>query len=221
MAKTTICTVALAALGVTALGPVGCGGDNEPGRKELPQVEIPSDVADACDDTTPEGSSEWQMSFELCQVTTTGRPVAKREPCTEEDQQVCWKTCGPMNIGFKQLTCSGGAYVEDSQCIFDPHADFSCFAIPEPEDIHADCPTTEAEAPRHNDPCTLPPCRVCGGNSYEQTTGYRNASEGLLKPGYCVCRPAVIGDDGTELSAQKWQCATMGTAWPCPNGCGC
>jgi hypothetical protein len=218
MAKTTTCMVALA---VAALGPAGCGGDNVPGRKDPPRVEVPLGIADACKDTTPEGSSEWSLSFELCQVTTTGRPVAKREPCTEEDQQVCWKTCGPMNIGFKQLTCSGGAYVEDSQCIFDPHADFSCFAIPEPEDVHPDCPTTEAEAPRHNEACTLPPCRVCGGNTYEQTTGYRNSSEGLLKPGYCVCRPAVYAEDGTELSSQKWQCATMGTAWPCPNGCGC
>jgi hypothetical protein len=98
-----------------------------------------------------------------------------------------------MNIGFKELTCSGGAYAENSQCIFDPHGDFSCFAIPEPEDVHPDSPTTEAEAPRHNEGCTLPACTVCGAYAYEQTMPVRMR---MISRHLAVQRLLVAGSSG-------------------------
>ena len=217
MVKTTpISRMALVGLGGLWLGLTACGGENEPPVQEKPKLVV---EGASCEGTTAEVDSVWRQEHILCGITKTLVAIAKRVPCTPEDTQHCWKPCGPMNIGFKELTCQGGAYAENSMCDFDPHMDFSCFKIPRPEDVDPGCPTDEALAPRHNEACNLPPCTVCGGNTYEQTTGYRNSSEGLLKPGYCVCRPALNTSEG--VVTQKWQCATQGTAWPCPNGCGC
>jgi hypothetical protein len=214
-----ISRMALAGLGGLWLGLGACGGNNEIPTSEAPLLEIPDDISCEGARETPV-DSEWRQEHVLCGITTKLEAIAKRIPCTPEDPQSCWKTCGPNNIGFKELTCRGGAYAEDSMCDFDPNGDFSCYRIPDPEDVHPDCPTSEVFAPRHNEECSLPPCTVCGGNTYEQTTGYRNSSEGLMKPGYCICVPAIMDGD-VQVSPPKWKCATQGTAWPCPNGCGC
>jgi hypothetical protein len=219
MAKTTrISTITLVALGAAWLGLPACNGENAPSRRAV----LPIDT-DAGTDFGVAGapSREWNVAHPLCGVTKDNIPIAKNVPCAPEDTQHCYKTCGPYNLGFKEETCSGAAYAENSVCNFDPHVDYSCFKIPEPEDVDPGCPTDEAFAPRHNQPCTLLPCHVCGGNTNEQTTGYRDATAGALKVGFCVCRPAVVDASGTVTSIQKWACATMGTAWPCPNGFGC
>lgn len=211
-------TVAWVAVGVGLLGAAACNDDNEPSRNAYSHSSMfgiagmPEGIAGAY------SSTAWERQHFLCGVTSKGVTIAKNVPCTEKDPQTCYKTCGPYGIGYKQETCTGSAYAEDSMCNFWPLGNFSCFRIPEPDQVDPKCPKLETEAPRHGSPCDLEECHVCGGNSYEQTTGYRDQSQGLLKVGYCVCRPSV-DTDGTPV--KKWACATMGTAWPCPNGFGC
>jgi hypothetical protein len=219
MAKITpASTIALVTLGAAGLGLPACSGENVDPRQEPQRIEVPAESA--CDDATEDNDPEWVLDHVMCGITAEFEAIAKRVPCSNEDPQECWKSCGPDSIGFKKLTCTGGAYVED-MCEFDPNRDYSCFRIPLPDDVHPDCPTEEAFAPRHNEPCTIPPCQVCGGNIYEQTTGYRNSSEGLLKAGYCICRPPIRNEAGEVVTKQRWRCATQGVAWPCPGGCGC
>lgn len=216
MAKTNrnsaIVTVSLIACW---LGMPGCATENDPARQAPIKLEMPPEVELLASAGAPSGSPDWDSSHFLCGVTKTGATIGKGIPCTADDPQKCYKKCGPLNIGYKEETCAGAAYAENSMCNFDPLGNFSCYRIPEPEEVDPRCPKDEVLAPRHNDPCDLPPCIVCGGNTNEQTTGYRDASQGLLKVGFCVCKPAV-GE-----AKQKWACATMGTAWPCPNGFGC
>lgn len=225
MANTTpIPTTLWVALGAACLALGGCSGENVAPRGTPAELSVEPEVqCPATSDTSGVvlTSYQWRVDHPLCTSTNKPETIAKGVACTPEDPQHCWKTCGPYNVGFKELTCSGGAYVENSMCNFEPAADLSCFRIPDPEEVDPKCPVLEEEAPRHGDPCNLEPCHVCGGNSYAQTTGYRNQSQGLLKPGYCVCRPAVLDANGAVTVPQKWNCATMGTAWPCPNGCGC
>jgi hypothetical protein len=151
----------------------------------------------------------WTADHASCGISVGGCAVAICVPCTSTDQQLCYRTCGPVNSGFRAVTCSGGTYVEQPDCSFDPACDFSCFKLPDVAD--AACPTT---APTHGTPCSLPPCVVCGGTASSQTTGYLDAKRSA-KIGYCVCLPA------TATTTQKWSCATAGTAWPCPGHAGC
>jgi hypothetical protein len=154
-------------------------------------------------------ASDWLTRHTLCGITQAKEGVAKNIACVPEDQQLCYKTCGPTNSGFKSETCSGGIYVEQSDCSFDSACDFSCFTLPDVAD-----PVCPKSPPMHGGPCTLPPCVVCGGTSEAQTTGYLD-SKGSAKIGFCVCVPP------TETTTQKWSCATAGTAWPCPGNRGC
>lgn len=146
------------------------------------------------------GSSDENFS-PLCSdvpLTAAGVAPAKDEVCTASDTQFCYKTCGPLLIGYKSETCKNGKYVEQSGCSFPKAGDYSCYKIP--SQIDATCPTT---APQATKSCTVNPCVLCNvGDSYLD-------SSGDSKTGYCVCR-----------TSRTWSCAST-TAWPCPNGNGC
>ncbi len=172
----------------------------------------PATCTDAVTDAAAKAfacAPNWGCSHPLCGITMDGNAIAKGIACIPADQQLCYKTCGPMNVGFKSETCSGGVYAEQSDCSFDPVCDFSCFKLPDSAD--PTCPTTP---PTHGTACSLAPCVVCGGTTSGQTTGYLDSLRSA-KIGFCVCVPA------TATTTQKWSCATAGTIWPCPGNAGC
>jgi hypothetical protein len=133
--------------------------------------------------------------------------VAKSGPCAATDQQLCYKTCGPADTGFKSETCNAGTYTEGS-CTFPP-GDYTCEALP--TSIPAACPTTAPEAGSAQPACTVPACTVCGGynnaGTPTQTTGYLDSGANP-KVGYCICA-------GSTPATMHWSCAST-TAWPCP-----
>ena len=137
-------------------------------------------------------------------VTAAGAAPTKAGVCTATDTQVCYKSCGPQNTGFKSETCTTGAYQEQTGCSFPPDADYSCFKIPTTQD--ASCPTETITA---STACTLKACTACS-----DATGHYLDTGMNQKVGYCVC--PMPGASGTS----KWSCASS-TAWPCPTGKGC
>ncbi len=187
----------------------GTGGDSGDAGDGGSVVTCTDPQLDAATRSQYACASNWLCSHPLAGITLAGDTVAKGVACVAQDQQIAYKTCGPMNIGYKSETCSGGVYAEQSDCSFDPDCDFSCFKIPDTADTS--CPTT---APTHGTPCTVNPCIVCGGTKSGQTTGYLD-SKRSAKIGFCVCVPA------TATTTQKWSCATGGTIWPCPGNNGC
>jgi hypothetical protein len=122
--------------------------------------------------------------------------------CTGTD--VCYKNCGPQNIGRKSETCTASLIVEMDGCSFDPAGSFACYKIPTV--ANAACPagvTPQAsQACTVTDACTL--CNSTGGLA----AGMYMDSNAMAKTGFCVCVNS------------KWTCASN-TAWPCPNGAGC
>jgi hypothetical protein len=236
---TRVFTVALTALVAAWLGTAACSDSNQASMRTADTTSggapatTPSDTGGSAttggatssdvDGSTPTGGSgpvcptaEFAAQYPICGTNLAGTAIGKGVACVPEDVQLCYKTCGPEGIGVKSETCSGTAYVENSTCIWDPACDYSCYKLPEASD--AACPTA---APKHNDPCTLPPCVVCGGTASGQTTGYLDSTE-AAKSGFCICRPSVpsaTADSG--WTTQKWGCATAGTAWPCPGNLGC
>ena len=144
-----------------------------------------------------------------CGKTAAGDDIAKGGACTPADTQLCYKQCGPVNIGFKSETCGAAGY-DEGDCAFPASGNYSCFKIPT-----ADSSTCPADPPKHNDPCTLAACTVpCTGTACEMCglkAGYLD-SKGNPKTGYCVC---IAGANGN-----KWSCSSA-TAWPCPGGQGC
>jgi hypothetical protein len=144
----------------------------------------------------------------LCSVvppTAAGPAPTKNGVCTDSDTQLCYKSCGPNNVGFKYEMCTGGHYNEQSGCSFpmDASADYSCYKIPAA--IDPSCPTT---MPQSSMPCTVAACVLCNvGGMYLD-------SSSTAKMGYCVC-PAP-----NKSGMSKWSCASS-TAWPCPLGPGC
>ena len=135
-------------------------------------------------------------------VTMAGEAPTKGGVCTAADTQLCYKTCGPLSIGFKSETCTGGLYVEQSGCSF-PDMDYACYKIP--GTISVTCPES---VPQASQACTVEPCTLCN------VSGMYLDSGGASKEGYCVCPMA--GSSGSR----KWSCASS-TAWPCPMGKGC
>ena len=220
-----ISTTALLTLVAAWFGVTSCSNSNPPSityKQEFSIYDggdVDSGSAPTCTDQVTDAgpkpyacSPNWLCSHPLAGVTLAQEAVAKGVACVPSDQQVAYKTCGPLNVGYKSETCSGGVYAEQSDCSFDPACDFSCFKLPDPADpAFAACPTT---APTHGTACTLPPCVVCGGTAKGQTTGYLD-SKRSAKIGFCVCVPA------TANTTQKWSCATGGTIWPCPGNNGC
>jgi hypothetical protein len=133
--------------------------------------------------------------------TAAGAPT-KGGACMASDPQLCYKTCGPLSVGFKSETCTDGAYAEQTGCTF-PDADYSCYKIPSA--VAASCPKMTPQATQACEVAACTPCNVDGN--------YLDSS-GAAKPGYCVCPMA--GDSGMR----KWSCAST-AAWPCPAGRGC
>jgi hypothetical protein len=165
--------------------------------------------------TTAGGAGSFVFPDGSCGTTLAGVAIAKGAACTTDDDQICDKTCGPSNVGYKTETCSGAVYAE-GDCTFPAGGSYGCFSVPA-----ADATGCPATAPQHNQPCTMEicatqpigtacgqttPCAICG-----VATGYLD-SGGAAKTGYCVC---IQGSSGG-----KWACASA-TAWPCPAGNGC
>jgi len=129
--------------------------------------------------------------------------VTKGGTCAATDPQLCYKNCGPQNIGRKSETCSGGTYMEMDGCSFDPAGSFACYKIPAA--ANAACPTGTPQASQScaiTDMCTL--CNSTGGLA----GGMYMDSNAMAKTGFCVCVNS------------KWSCASN-TAWPCPGAAGC
>lgn len=128
--------------------------------------------------------------------------VSKGDPCGAGSPQLCYKGCGPDNVGNKPLSCQGGVYQEtQAGCTFPTPHDYSCYAVP--PSLPAACPSG---VPRGGKQCSVASCTVCfGGTSFSPQ--YQD-STGTQKEGYCVC------------SAGVWTCGTRPESWPCP-GPGC
>jgi hypothetical protein len=159
--------------------------------------------------STGSGGSTSGAFSPACGNTAAGVAIAKGGTCVAADTQLCYKPCGPANVGFKAETCTSGAYVEGA-CAFPPDGAYSCFKVPTADS--AGCPAT---APQHGTACTLAACSVpCGAAACDMcgvAAGYLD-SKGSPKSGYCVC---IAGSAGN-----KWSCSSA-SAWPCPGGQGC
>ncbi|MBN2576918.1 MAG: hypothetical protein JXP73_20310 [Deltaproteobacteria bacterium] len=180
-------------------GSVGSGGETGSGGAESTGGQTGAGGASGAGGATTTGTFE-----PLCTGLTTvaGVAPAKNGVCTDDDPQLCYKTCGPQSIGFKSETCTDGVYVEQSGCSFPAGVDYSCYKIPETMD--ASCPTT---APQSGQACDVAACTLCNVDG-----GYLDSS-GNAKTGYCVCPESSSGSG-------KWSCAST-TAWPCPGAEGC
>ena len=93
-------------------------------------------------------------------LTDAGVAPIKEGVCTASDTQLCYRTCGPQNIGFKSETCTNGKYAEQSGCSFPKTGDYACYKIP--SQIDATCPTTVPQATK---PCTVNACVLCNVNN--------------------------------------------------------
>jgi hypothetical protein len=51
--------------------------------------------------------------------TQSGEEIKKGTPCTAEDPQLCYRPCGPDQVGWKTETCLAGVYAE-GDCTFPP-----------------------------------------------------------------------------------------------------
>jgi hypothetical protein len=123
--------------------------------------------------------------------------VAKNGVCIATDQQLCYKTCGPSNVGRKSETCGPGAdggmtYAEMAGCSYDPAGTYSCYKIP--TTANAACPLGSAAC------AVADPCVVCNSSGGLAGGNYMDSSG--AKAGFCVC------------VANKWTCAST-SAWPC------
>ena len=177
--------------GGTGAGGKGTGGGNGSGGSNMGGTGNP-----------PVDPNYSPACFEL--TTVTGEEILKGAPCTPEDAQLCYRPCGPQQVGWKTETCTAGVYAE-GPCIFPDYKDYSCYHIPDPIDPGV-CGITAA--PAATDECTAPLCTVC---NFE---GFYQDSSSQLKEGYCVCREPDI--DGVR----RWTCGST-TAWPCPFSSGC
>jgi hypothetical protein len=132
---------------------------------------------------------------------TCAGTVTKGGTCAATDQQLCYKTCGPGNLGRKSETCTAGAdggmtYMEMTGCSYDPTGDYACYKVP--TTANAACPSG---APMGSASCTVAdPCTVCNDTGGLAGGMYMDSSG--MKQGFCVCVNS------------KWTCASN-TAWPC------
>jgi hypothetical protein len=171
-----------AGVGGTALGDTGGSvGDGD------------GDTGGSVGDGDGDGAT---LGSPACGFNLAGVEIKKDTACTAEDVQLCWRPCGPNNIGWKSETCNGVSYAEGA-CEFEPTGDYACYAIPSVQD--ASCPVA---TPQHNAACTVAACTTCSN------AGNYLDSSGATKTGYCTCVDSL------------WKCASN-TAWPCPAGAGC
>jgi hypothetical protein len=192
-------------LPLLALVTPGCWGTNLPSRILGATGGSSATTGEGGAGGTTDDAGASDMFSPLCSdvpLTAAGVAPSKGVTCTPDDPQLCYKTCGPFNIGFKSETCSGTTYAEMTGCSFPP-GDYSCYRIP--TSIAPSCP---ADPPKAGDACTVGECVLCnvGGGYFD--------SKGSAKTGYCICPPP--DDEGTR----QWSCASD-TAWPCPTGLGC
>src|SRR5262245_21695184 len=110
--------------------------------------------------------------------------VIRSNPCGPDDQQLCYKTCGPEKTGVKAVMCStAGIYSEMAGCAFDPNRDYSCYAIPTA--INMACP--QGTTPQASLPCAVDHCVLC--NSLGGLVGGQYFdSGGAAKVGWCTCQ---------------------------------
>lgn len=137
-------------------------------------------------------------------TTTLGEEILKGTSCTAADPKLCYRPCGPNQVGWKTETCTAGVYAE-GDCTFPVDGDYSCYAIPDEINVAA-CGITAP--PAATDPCEAPLCTTCNYDGFYQDTGSD------VKEGFCVCRTPDIG------GVRRWTCASA-TAWPCPLNQGC
>lgn len=137
-------------------------------------------------------------------LTEAGEEILKGTPCTAADPQLCYRPCGPNQVGWKTETCLAGVYAE-GDCTFPADQTYECYKIPDPIDPGA-CGISAP--PAATDECSAPACLSCNYDGFYQDTGSD------VKEGYCVCREP--GPDGVR----RWTCASA-TAWPCPLNQGC
>src|SRR5690606_32524104 len=156
-------------------------------------------------ETSTSGSGSGEIGDPPCNLgpTAAGDEIKKGTACTDEDPQLCWRSCGPGSVGWKTEECVSGAYVE-GDCQFPLDGDYSCYAIPDEIDTTV-CPD---ELPQSTVECDVPECTLCNYNGEYLDSGDN------LKMGFCVCNPP----DGEGV--RDWTCASE-TAWPCPLGNGC
>jgi hypothetical protein len=141
-----------------------------------------------------------------CFLTSTknGEEILKGAPCTAADPKLCYRPCGPNQVGWKTETCTAGVYAE-GDCTFPADQDFSCYAIPTHID-EAACGLSAS--PAATGECSAPLCTTCNFGGFYEDTGHD------AKEGFCTCREP--GPDGVR----RWTCAST-TAWPCPFSRGC
>jgi len=130
--------------------------------------------------------------------------VGSETPCTPQVLPLCYKNCGPSNLGYKSLICQNGMYNEPQDGCRFPVQDYSCYKVP--TSLPTDCPV--ATVPRAGRACQVPICTPCFGGpllnpQYQDSTGAQ-------KTGFCVCSEAGV-----------WTCASYPSSWPCPGGQGC
>jgi len=141
-----------------------------------------------------------------CYLSTTqaGDEILKGTPCTSADVKVCYRPCGPSQVGWKKEQCKAGVYAEED-CLFPEDMDFSCYRIPDVID-EAACGVTAP--PAATGECTAPLCMPCNFEGSYQDTGAD------VKEGYCTCR------EPDAEGVRRWTCAST-MAWPCPSSRGC
>lgn len=137
-------------------------------------------------------------------TTQSGEEILKGTSCTSADPKLCYRPCGPNQVGWKTETCTAGVYAE-GDCTFPSDQDFSCYAIPAQID-EAACGLSAS--PAATGECSAPLCMSCNFGGFYEDTGHD------AKEGYCTCREP--GPDGVR----RWTCAST-TAWPCPFSQGC
>jgi hypothetical protein len=137
-------------------------------------------------------------------TSSSGEEILKGTPCTAEDPKVCYRPCGPNQVGWKTETCTAGVYAE-GDCTFPEDKDYACYTIPDDID-EAACGVTEP--PTATAPCDAPLCMSCNLDGFYQDSGND------LKEGFCSCREPDAG------GVRRWTCAS-GVAWPCPFSQGC
>lgn len=137
-------------------------------------------------------------------LTQAGEEIMKGTPCTPEDPQLCYRPCGPHQVGWKTETCLAGVYAE-GDCTFPADKDYSCYRIPDEID-EAACGLSSP--PAATEECSAPPCMSCNFGGFYKDTGSD------VKEGYCICR------DPDPDGVRRWTCASV-TAWPCPFSRGC
>jgi hypothetical protein len=218
-----------AAVLATGLALAGCGSDNEPavtngdddssansssntsasnGSGGSSSTSASADTSST--DTSSGGSSSGGTSTTAsgtlgqppCGNNIAGMEIKKGTACTEDDVELCYRTCGPQSIGWKTEICTGGVYVE-GDCQFPPEESYECYAIPDA--IDASCP---ADPPQASTDCDVAECTLCNAGGEYLDSG------GSVKIGYCVCQQPKA--DGSRT----WSCGSD-VAWPCPSGMGC